>query len=76
MSVALNDPECDVSVTGTINNDGIQEERLEVIFALREASSTWILGLFVYLTSSCVGNSTQDQCLASENTRLKQVAAR
>ena len=36
MSVALNDPEIDVNVTGTINNDGIQEERLEVIFALRE----------------------------------------
>ncbi|KIP06326.1 hypothetical protein PHLGIDRAFT_463273 [Phlebiopsis gigantea 11061_1 CR5-6] len=36
MSLALDDPECDVSVTGTLNNDGIQEERLEVILALRE----------------------------------------
>lgn len=36
MSMAMNDPECDMSVTGTVNNDGIQEERLEVIFALRE----------------------------------------
>lgn len=36
VSVALDDPECDVSVTGTISNDGIQEEKLEVIFALRE----------------------------------------
>lgn len=36
MSVALDDPECDVLVTGTISNDGVQEEKLEVIFALRE----------------------------------------
>ncbi|EKM57938.1 uncharacterized protein PHACADRAFT_116411, partial [Phanerochaete carnosa HHB-10118-sp] len=36
MSVALDDPECDVLVTGTITNDGIQEKKLEVIFALRE----------------------------------------
>lgn len=40
MSLALDDPECDVSVTGTINNDGIQEEKLEVILALREVRSS------------------------------------
>lgn len=46
MSVALSDPECDFSVTGTINNDGIQEERLEVIFALREVSTALSVSLY------------------------------
>ena len=52
MSIALDDPECDISVTGTINTDGIQEERLEVIFALREVSPPSCPFYFVYLTQS------------------------
>lgn len=35
LSSALYDADCDVTVTGTIVSDGIQEDRLEVVFALR-----------------------------------------
>ncbi|KAI0087455.1 hypothetical protein BDY19DRAFT_1058274 [Irpex rosettiformis] len=36
LSSALYDGDCDVTVAGTIMTDGIQEERLEVVFSLRE----------------------------------------
>ena len=39
LSSALHDPECDVAVTGTIVGDGLQEDRLEVVFSLREVRS-------------------------------------
>jgi hypothetical protein len=40
LSSALYDGECDVTVAGTVMSDGIQEERLEVVFSLREVRPT------------------------------------
>lgn len=36
LSSALSEYDCDISVAGTIVNDGLTEDRLEVVFALRE----------------------------------------
>lgn len=40
LSAALYDGECDTTVAGTILTDTIQEERLEVVFALREVCAS------------------------------------
>ena len=73
MSMAMNDPECDISVTGTISTDGIQEERLEVIFALREVCARANLFLCPSNLSSTV--SIPGRCRNRENIH-KPVAAK
>ena len=47
LSSSLRDNEHNPTVTGTIVSDGIQEDRLEVIFALREVRKAHLFMIFV-----------------------------
>lgn len=68
LSSALYDGDCDVTVAGTIMSDGIQEERLEVVFALREVCARSILADTHLLNSILVFSThhSQSPALSSE----------